>query len=446
MDNASIGPIKISIAHLQDKNNKFVSNKEIKEIGNILSPGKVVESEEFAVVLENYLIKQLQGLNRWDEIFWVDTSPDLVDNEDPSHRGWYLLSFKEPNFGVRYSELPVEAKCLSRNPLELFEMDYTIENQIPTNYVFESEKDTDPIVLDPEITYITTTLDSDADFNLGSNGTGVTVSSGQVKVDTGQKNTSKFPTVTDNIASDGCDDVGWSYHQNIKANDAVYATVDFSTLGWSYLARGRLFGFNIPTNASITGLEVRSEHKTTCSASGQKHWYDMKVWVGGVNGQSVIHKHASTTSQSLIYWAIGGNGSGCGFNLANLTPALVNDLVIGFATSGYSSAAKGYLDYVFGIIYWRYKSGEYTTRTINAPVTGYSWNKIVVSHSIPSGCSVKYDVINASNSSVLIANATGPTIDISSIGSVNIKIKAKMTCNGSNTPVIDYIQTIQRSV
>jgi hypothetical protein len=438
MTDASIGPIKISIAHLQDKNNKFSSDKEIKEIGNLLNPGKVVESESFSVMLENYLIKQLQGLNRWDEIFWVDTSPDLIDNEDPSHKGWYLLSFKEPNFGVRYSELPVEAKCLSRNPGELFEMDYTIENQIETNFPFATPTSTEY----PEINYVTTMLDSDADFNAGSIDTGLIVTGGTVQVNVSQRSTAKFPGAVDQVASDGADDYAWdsSLLYRAMANDSNYVYLNFPGSGWSYFCRGKSFGFGIPSNAAITGLEIRSEHKQTCSTSGQKHWYDMKLYVGG---GSIVHRAGPTTSQGDIYWVIGGNGSSCGFNWSYMTPSNINSMMLGFATSGYSSAAYGYLDYLYAIAYWRYSSGNYTTKTIPIYAAGYSWDKIVVSHNIPSGCSIKYDIITAADNLVLIADATGPEIDISSLDPVNIKLRAKMNGNGSTSPAVNSIQAIQ---
>jgi len=45
MIDASIDPIKISIVHLQDQNNKFELNKQIKETENTLSTEKGVDRD-----------------------------------------------------------------------------------------------------------------------------------------------------------------------------------------------------------------------------------------------------------------------------------------------------------------------------------------------------------------------------------------------------------------
>jgi len=412
MTEASIGPIKFSVAHLQDMNNRFASDKEIKETGNILRTGKVTESEEFAVILENYLVKQLQGLNKWDEVFWVDTSPDLVDNEDPAHRGWYLLNFKEPIFGVNYAKLPVEARCISRNEMEYFEQDYTRINELPYDYP-------NPVTLSIEETFYSTYVDSN----------------GAIKIDVAQKNTSKFPTVVDQVASDGADDVGWSNLNNIRADDSSYASCDFGGAGWSYWIRGKSFGHNIPSNAEITGLEIRSVHKQTCSTSGQKHWWDMKVYVGSA---SKIFYYGSSTVQSDIYQAQGGPNDKLGISTSQLTPSNVNNMMVAFATSGYSSSAMGYCDYVFAIVYWKYKTGTYQ-RFQPADTTKTNWGSINLSQTIPSGCSISWDIYRASDNLLLLGGQTGSTINISSLPHVNLRFVANMTASNGVSPSINSI-------
>lgn len=291
--------------------------------------------------------------------------------------------------------------------------------------------------------------DTDSEFSGGTHSSTYVSgygSAAKVQIDTSTKTTTKYPGSTGQTTGDGCDDFGWAYRDRIKANDGVYSDSYATATGWSYWIYGTSFGFGIPSNAEVTGLWMRSKHYN----NSQRHWFNHKIWCGGYTAifkypNTVPGRSGSYTEYTgIMEWAIGGNGNNLGIPWAALTPANVNAMSFGFASSLYTSGRSVYLDYILASVYWRYKSGTYTTPVITADPEGYEWDKIKIAHTIPAGCSILYDVLKASDNTVLLENQTGTEIDISSLDYVNLKVRAKMTANGGTSPSIDSIKVYNK--
>lgn len=262
----------------------------------------------------------------------------------------------------------------------------------------------------------------------------------KIRIDTATKGTGKYPTANDQPAEDGCDDFWWTNPERVYANDNNWAHTTPSSSGWMRWLRGYNFNFGIPTNAQITGLFMRCKH----SNNGANHWFNYKLWVGAETSKFAYPNTtpwgsgSATTYTGTMEWAIGGDGNRLGISAGALTPANVNAMKAGFASSIYTSGRTVYLDYIYVAVYWRYNSGIFTTPAIAFPDAD-SWDKIEIDHTIPSGTTITYQVLKASDNSVL-KTSTSNEIDISDLDNVDIKVKASMTANGATTPYINSIK------
>jgi hypothetical protein len=75
-------------------------------------------------------------------------------------------------------------------------------------------------------------------------------------------------------------------------------------------------------------------------------------------------------------------------------------------------------------IYYLLQDGSIATATITAPADGTGWDEVIDDRNVPAGTTLKYDVIRASDSVVLLSDQT-PPIDISGLAYTNLKLKAK---------------------
>jgi hypothetical protein len=280
-------------------------------------------------------------------------------------------------------------------------------------------------------------VDTDADFNGGNHNCTYVEGSGsnaKVRLDTGEKTSVKYPTGWDDWDhSNGSDDFGFINHAGIQddnVNNYAYAPAGGS--GWTFWMRGKDFNHNVPANAKILNFRVDSKHRNT----GPYHGFKAKVFFNEVawifqwlnwNGDWKDYD-----SNVWIYWEVWSNHFG--INPNELTPAMVNTMMASFSSSLYTSGNRADVDFIRTVVWWRYKSGEYITKTITAPENGYIWDK-----SIPDGCGIKYDILKASDNSILLADQTGPEIDISGIDYVDIKVKVKFTSDLGASPSVDSI-------
>lgn len=105
-----------------------------------------------------------------------------------------------------------------------------------------------------------------------------------------------FPTSSGNDASVGT--VAWASMANIYADDAVTALVNLTPGITSNYLWGAAYGFNIPTGATIVGIEVRAEVNKGAAASDIT---DVRIRkadasIGSVNKSAV---EALTTTPTL---------------------------------------------------------------------------------------------------------------------------------------------------
>jgi hypothetical protein len=94
--------------------------------------------------------------------------------------------------------------------------------------------------------------------------------------------------------------------------------------------------------------------------------------------------------------------------------------------------------YVEITLYFGQLTGTQTSPTITAPSDGYGWNKLETSQSVPTYCSLNWDILKDSDNSIILSNQT-PPVDLSSIPYQNIKVRGNFsTTNPSYYPTEDW--------
>ncbi len=415
MTDASIGPIKFSVPHLQDTNNQFVLNKEIKQTGNLLETGKVTESEEFSVVLENSLAKQLIGLCKWDEIFWLDTSTDLEDGNDFKHKGWYLISADSLELvGPDYAQLSLTGRCISRAEQEYFQQDYLLINQLPYDFAV-------PLAPTVQESYYYTYYDS---------------ADGKIKMDTALKSVAKLPTAASIDTSVG--NVSWSWKESLYSSGTAQAKNTSS--GTCYQTNrlvGSSYGFSIPTISEITGLvlSIRYANNTPSNSGCSKvHAVTIDGNAGYYSVNSVSYV-TGTNTNSMQTWTLGSSSNRLGLSSS---PSTYN---AGINVKYWATVAPGYtsfVDYYNVTLYYRYKTGTYT-RIQPASSAKTAWGSLAFAASLPTGCSIKWDVYRASDNTKLLSGITASGTSLASLPHVDLKFVANFTAYNGTTPTLSNV-------
>ncbi len=170
----------------------------------------------------------------------------------------------------------------------------------------------------------------------------------------------------------------WQYRERVEVNDdtGAYASATTSYRNTDAL-RVTGFGFNIPSDATVSGVIVRVKRKSSTSVTPTRDYRTQLIY----NGNRIGDNKASTDnlSQSYITKSYGSSSDKWGYSL---TPAMVNSSSFGVDLSYYNGTSYNptfYVDYVNIIVYY----------TIP---TQYSYPKLLnlsgLSFSIPSGSEV----------------------------------------------------------
>lgn len=409
-----IGPISLEQAHLID-NNEFKNDKPIDLKGNIYTTRKPESSETFALYGKNYEIKQIIGLCKGQEVLWVDTSSVL--NEDQfKHKGWYLLAPKDLElWGPEYAKLVVEGRCISNEEQEFFEQDYTLLNELPYDYVLDVPDPNPPGVNNcTSQTYLATYWNSN----------------GALVLDTGTKTNTREPTaVTDYDPGSGYD-VGWINQGNVKAGVSGYSnTGSCTTFTNSKYLRPSAFNNPIPTNTTVLGIKLRSRLYT--DQPGHTKTYSVRF---KTDVYSAVKSATLWDTTEFVNIDVGSGTDMWGSNASTLTPTRINGATLD-VWGTLSSGHQWRVDQIIMYVNWRYTNGTYT-RYHTADNGRSVWGQIQVTQSVPSGCSVVWNIYRASDNVLLLGNQTGTAINISSIAHVDLKIVATLNGNGTSTPSI----------
>lgn len=208
------------------------------------------------------------------------------------------------------------------------------------------------------------------------------------------------------------------------------------------------FGFSIPSNATITGVVLTIANKST--------WLRDDLIKLVHNGNEIGENKSEGAAWPSSYSPAHTYGGSTDDWNADLTYSMVNSPTFGIDIAGYNtySGSEGvspYIDYIALKVYYETftENGTMTSGTIEFPsnTPASSWDTIEVNTNTPTNTTITWDVLKASDSSVLISEETGSTIDISSIENVDIKIRANLsTTNGDDNPSVDKITVTDKII
>jgi hypothetical protein len=413
MGRCIVGSLDIDYPHIYD-GNKFTYENELTQNMRVYSKGETKKKEEIPLVMPNYQAQQLVGLCDLQEVVWVDTSIQLNDNEDITHKGWYLLSVKDfEEIGITHAKVILDAKPVSKQAQTYMEMDYSSINELYIGYGYD------------------TTL-SEAYYQTTKSGT-------TISVDTNTQFKSCTPQGVgqwDNAWSEWCDPcVGWSNHIGIMGGGVASAY----NWGGHYRDSQRLLGymnFNLPA----TGVQVVG-WKFGFAAGRNSGWYESDTWYGWElsmpNGASTSMWDQGYASGWHEYWY----ESPFLTTVAN-NPSLLNNWGLLFFC-GVHMGQTCEVDWFASSLWYIYTAGTYT-RIQPIDITKSGWNQLTCT-TTEHGGTVKWDIYRASDNLLLRADQTGDTISLSGLPHVDLKFVAKFTVVGGTSPTIADVAVSESS-
>ena len=234
----------------------------------------------------------------------------------------------------------------------------------------------------------------------------------------------------------------WVDVNNVKDSDSDYSY--FVKNGTSKTSSKILlanFGFNIPSGATITGVKV----SVTCK--------------GNVNGYVGLYSNVPTmignwknSSWTSDFTTVEYGGDGDLWGATSISRDTVNapNFAIGIYTNTSADTWLAQVRYITVTIYYAApNSGYVQTATIPVSEAGTAWHKLETSQTIPAQCgsnALLYDILDASDDSVLLADQT-PPVDISSLDYEDLKVKAKFnTTTAGYTPLLDWMKVSYKEV
>lgn len=183
--------------------------------------------------------------------------------------------------------------------------------------------------------------------------------------------------------------------------------------------------YSIPSDTTVVGLVAAV--KSYCET--ENGVVTVNVTAGGV---SKTRNLTPPTSAAYVY----AGGENDLWNGLPTTPSSYNNVTMSL------DVTTQFLLRIYHIIlyvYYKRLDGTVETATITVPTGSLGWDKIESNETTPTNSSIKWDVINPTNDTILLSNKTTP-IDISSLTG-NLKLKAKLaTTNINNIPRIDWFR------
>ena len=145
----------------------------------------------------------------------------------------------------------------------------------------------------------------------------------------------------------------WIDPNNVKLDDGNVATCFYSSGRTTSMIRGDNFGFAIPTDATIDGVEFKVEKSQSASSAVDKY-----VYLTDSNISFIGDNKADTGTQwtgTLTSKKYGGATDKWG---TTLTPAIINDSDFGVAISATLNNSTVSIDYLQLTVYYTTSSGE----------------------------------------------------------------------------------------
>lgn len=127
MVTGNIGPIELDHSEIYDDNSVETSGTEQFTLIATNQQARQIMGLAYSTEKETYNhINMVNTQSNWG-VVWVDSSNTLTDNEDITHRGWYIITEAIPttDLGREYVHLQVTAEKLSSYEHDYLEMDYT---------------------------------------------------------------------------------------------------------------------------------------------------------------------------------------------------------------------------------------------------------------------------------------------------------------------------------
>jgi hypothetical protein len=130
------------------------------------------------------------------------------------------------------------------------------------------------------------------------------------------------------VSDDAVGSVAWSNPSNATTSDDSYASFSTTTLVNSEYLRGSSFGFSVPSNATIDGIEVSYEDKFGFTGDSGNLAGEVKLSLFGSGGALGNAKYSVFIYQVDTVQTLGGSEDTWG---ATLTPEDVNNSSFGAA-------------------------------------------------------------------------------------------------------------------
>jgi hypothetical protein len=160
----------------------------------------------------------------------------------------------------------------------------------------------------------------------------------------------------------------WQNMSNAAASNDTYATATVSS-NWSDYLRSTNFGFDIPSDALILGIELRVEAKVNQNAANSQLEGVQAVLSGSTTGNSMGSVSPLTTSDS--YYTVGGPANLWG---RSWTPAEINDSTFGvmFSSGSFWFSGTTSVDHVEITVHYETGTppGTETSETREVRATG----------------------------------------------------------------------------
>lgn len=238
-------------------------------------------------------------------------------------------------------------------------------------------------------------------------------------------------SLTPSIVNSSSFGVDISYYNGTVYNPTFYVDYVDITVYWEipspYTNSKNLeltgLGVTLPTNSEVVGVAA----VVKCYASTTEIVLNTTVTVGGVSKTKTAL--FPTTASNLTI----GGGDDLWGGLPTTPSSYGSVKVTLYPATSYEAR----IYYVTLYVYYKLTDGTLMTGTITAPAGGVGWEELISDETKPTGTSILWDVIKASDGTVLLSNKTTP-VNISGLGYVDLQVKAKLhTDNLSYYPQIN---------
>lgn len=177
----------------------------------------------------------------------------------------------------------------------------------------------------------------------------------------------KLPGSADQDASGS---VSWSNVNNILTSDDSRATAAPTSGSPTHLLYGTNFGFSIPSNATITGVELYVELSKTAGVANCND-SQVRLWISGAAGSENKARAGNNWTTSDVDTLFGSQTDVWG---ESLTPAIVNasNFGGGIAAKQVASTPTAQIDHLYMTVYYTVPSSASSIRlsvdTVNSSV------------------------------------------------------------------------------